>query len=470
MFNIIKSMYSNVKSQVRQGNKMSEPFECRLGVRQGECLSPFLFAMYVNDLESHLVNHSTCGADIGLLKLYLLFYADDAVIFSETRESLQSGLNSLSQYCKKWKMVLNTDKTKIVIFRKGGRLAQADKWYYEGAEIEVVKSFKYLGLLFTAGGSFAETQKTLAGQAMKAVFRVKQFMSKFTNMPPRLWLHLFDVFVAPILNYAAELWGFHTAQDIERVHTKYCKNILHIRWNSMNALVYGELGRTDMRVVRLGLIINYWLKILQMPGTRYVKKVYCKLKEQSDATNVINWASLVKDLICNLGFAQAWYEQSVGDVGSFKNLVKQRLHDQFVQHWDSLIRDSSRGCFFSAISSSLEYSNYLDVVKVPKYRVALSRLRLCSHTLASETGRWHEPPLPYADRYCPFCGIYEDEYHMVMVCPAYEDLRKQLLPKYYWKRPSMVKCVELFKKESIIVKLAKYVYMAFSIRTEAMRE
>ena len=50
MLNIIKSIYSSVKSRVKHDNTLSEPFTCNIGVRQGECLSPFLFAMYVNDL------------------------------------------------------------------------------------------------------------------------------------------------------------------------------------------------------------------------------------------------------------------------------------------------------------------------------------------------------------------------------------------------------------------------------------
>ncbi len=43
------SIYHNVKTKVKYNNQLSDEFSCSLGVRQGECLSPFLFAMYVND-------------------------------------------------------------------------------------------------------------------------------------------------------------------------------------------------------------------------------------------------------------------------------------------------------------------------------------------------------------------------------------------------------------------------------------
>ena len=51
ILNVIRGMYSSVKSRVKYQNELSSEFECYLGVRQGECLSPFLFSMYINDIE-----------------------------------------------------------------------------------------------------------------------------------------------------------------------------------------------------------------------------------------------------------------------------------------------------------------------------------------------------------------------------------------------------------------------------------
>ena len=47
IFNILHSMYENIKTTVFCDSEKSEPFYCQLGVRQGECLSPFLFAIHV---------------------------------------------------------------------------------------------------------------------------------------------------------------------------------------------------------------------------------------------------------------------------------------------------------------------------------------------------------------------------------------------------------------------------------------
>ena len=48
-------MYGSVKAMVKYNNSLSDDFECYLGVRQGEYLSPFLFSMYLNDIEETFV-------------------------------------------------------------------------------------------------------------------------------------------------------------------------------------------------------------------------------------------------------------------------------------------------------------------------------------------------------------------------------------------------------------------------------
>ncbi len=136
IMNIIKSMYSNVKSRVKHCNVLSDEFSCRMGVRQGDCLSPFLFSMFVNDLESEFEINGMEGIDIGMIKLFILLYADDIVIFAESEHGMQTGLNILSQYCDKWKLKVNTAKTKILIFRKGGMLPRHLEFHYGNTVIE----------------------------------------------------------------------------------------------------------------------------------------------------------------------------------------------------------------------------------------------------------------------------------------------------------------------------------------------
>ena len=148
ILNIIMSMYQNVKSIVKFNNEKSKDFVCHTGVRQVEWLSPFLFSMFINDLEEELILKNIEGLDFDYFKLFLLMYADDIVLFSETADGLQNGLNCMNQYCQKWKGTVNIQKTKVMVFRKGGTLRRNTRFYYGEHEIEIVNKFAYLGIVF----------------------------------------------------------------------------------------------------------------------------------------------------------------------------------------------------------------------------------------------------------------------------------------------------------------------------------
>ena len=95
ILNIIKSFYLQLKSSVKCNTTISDTFLCTLGVAQGDYLSPFLFTMYINDLEETLMLKGHLCIDIHMLKLYVLLYPDDIVLMSETAEDLQNALNIL---------------------------------------------------------------------------------------------------------------------------------------------------------------------------------------------------------------------------------------------------------------------------------------------------------------------------------------------------------------------------------------
>ena len=191
MLNIM-SMYSNVKSQVKHNSTISDAFFSNICVRQGECLSPFWFFIYRNDLEEEITSNRANGVDIGMMKLFLLLYADDIVLFANTPDELQHLLDILQDHCARNRLTVNTSKTKVVIFRKGGRIPIDLTFKYNGDETEIVSKFSYLGIVFTSGGSCHETQKTVAGQSLKAIFAMNKYLHKFTYLKPSHVLDLFD--------------------------------------------------------------------------------------------------------------------------------------------------------------------------------------------------------------------------------------------------------------------------------------
>jgi len=120
VLSVLRSMYSEVKLCVKHLGTLSNFFNSNIGLFQGEITSPICLSFFLNDIEMHLQENIDAGINIDQIAIFLLLFADDAVLVSESKDGLQNSLNSLYSYCQKWNLTVNIEKTKVMIFRKGG--------------------------------------------------------------------------------------------------------------------------------------------------------------------------------------------------------------------------------------------------------------------------------------------------------------------------------------------------------------
>ena len=234
--NIIKSMYSKMKLNVRNENE-NQCFMSNCGLLQGESTSPLLFALFVSDL-NEVYSDTHMGINIVDTIIDMLMFADDTVIFSETKEGLQKSLDKLWNYCTKWGLTVNTSKTKVVVFRKGGRLKENDRWMYGENILDNVSSFKYLGCVISSRGSFSQCIDDLAKSGQRALFGLKQCFGRFPEMLPHMQLNLFKSLVSPILSYGSEIWGASKADQVDKTYSSFFKSILCVKSSTPSCVVY----------------------------------------------------------------------------------------------------------------------------------------------------------------------------------------------------------------------------------------
>jgi hypothetical protein len=115
-------------------------------------------------MESYFLSEGCTGVSLdnetydSMFNILMLLYADDTVLLANTPESLQKSLDVLSDYCAEWKLKVNVDKTKIIVFSKV-KSRNVYSFSYQGKPVEVVEDFRYLGVLFNFNGSFVKYKK-----------------------------------------------------------------------------------------------------------------------------------------------------------------------------------------------------------------------------------------------------------------------------------------------------------------------
>ena len=354
--NIFKNMYSKMKLSLDCDLERRE-FSSNVGLLQGESTSPLLFSFFVNDLENGLSDESV-GVNVVNILIKLLMFADDMAIFSTTIEGLQNGINNLSDYCRKWGLTVNILKTKIVVFRKGGKIGDKEKWYFRGKIIEVVPTFKYVGCLLSSSGSYSHCITDLIVSARRALFALKRYINSYSEILPNTQLQLFSSKVSPILNYGSEVWGLRRADPIETFHLAFLKSLLGVKASTPNCFVYGELGVYPLQIERKLRVIKYWLKIIrEVNGNEnYVQKVYRELVVLNEIYPTrVTWVSQVKSLLGQTGFGYVWLNQVVDDENYFLRTFKQRLYDMYLQDWSAQVQSTSDNRLFKTIKYIFEF-------------------------------------------------------------------------------------------------------------------
>ena len=102
------------------------------GVRQGGVLSPYLFAVYINDLIGEL-RDSGYEIHVGSLFVGCLFYADDIVLLFPSCYGLQKLINVCEHFASTWDIKFNPAKSQLITF--GGKTPHDNKMYISGTAI-----------------------------------------------------------------------------------------------------------------------------------------------------------------------------------------------------------------------------------------------------------------------------------------------------------------------------------------------
>ena len=140
-------------------------------------------------------------------------------------------------------MKVNTEKTKIVVFKRGGCLSRKEKWYYEGKQLEVVNGFTYVGVYFTNRLSLYKMADAVATKAKRVLNYIFSSFYELSCIPVNTFFKVFDSKISSVLLYGSEIWGLQYMHCIENVHVQACKRLLGLSSTSCNDAVMSDLGR-----------------------------------------------------------------------------------------------------------------------------------------------------------------------------------------------------------------------------------
>ena len=248
LLDILVTWYDGLQCRVKWDGHLGDWFSISAGVRQGGVLSPDFYNIYVNNLIC-ILKSSGIGCYMSNTFAAALFYADDICILAPSLKGLQKLLDLCRNYCTEWDICLNPKKTKNMYF--GKRTELKTKLSIDGAEIDWVTEWKYLGVVLKSGPTFGcsvvEKVKSFY-RALNSILRVEG------RSDDKVLLRLVEAHCIPILTYAIEVT--YVADEDER-------RSLRVAYNSVFRQIYGYRLRDSVTDKQHSLGRLTWEELIQ---------------------------------------------------------------------------------------------------------------------------------------------------------------------------------------------------------------
>ena len=454
---VIMDMFKKSTISLKLTQGLTPEFSSDTGVKQGCVISPTLFNLFLNDLPKAISGNDTDPIYMNEKALNCLMYADDIALISKSKEGLQTTLDRLSEYCNTWHLTINTNKTKIVIFNKTGRVINNVKFFINNSEIEIVKEMKYLGIIFNNNCTYNSATENLKGKALKALFKLYK---SFGNIPPSVKMakHLFDAMVKPILLYNAEIWGstvinyfkvldngcdkskLYLNSNFEKMHLKWCKYVLGVHSKSTNIAVLAELGRYPLTSEVILNLVKFWHRMCINTEDNPLQGSF-KENTKMLGHNKTCYLSTVKNILHKLNLDFIFENPDKFKIRFIKKTVSEKLKllfdNQFTADLYNDKRQNDNGNklrTFRKYKNVIEEEKYLALVNNWNARRNITKMRISAHNLPIEAGRHkRNGKVPINERVCDLCNtkVIGDEFHIIMKCPVLRNARSKFVDKLH---------------------------------------
>ena len=337
-----------------------------MGLQQGSVLSPALFSLFINNIEKYLDGG---GVRIEHVLIKLLAYADDIVLLATEPQSLQYMINSFYNYTRTWNLNINLQKSKIIVFSKGGKLAKKEKWFLDGNKIEIVNYYKYLGLGITPKIVFNKHLKEKLEKSKNALNSVWQEFMNNNCINLKSKQSVFNSVCRSTMCYGAEIWGGKTYAEVDMLLTFFIKKLMKVPKFTPNYFVYLENNLYPLFLHTLKLPHNYLIKVLGMPHGRLpnilariiIQKEIFWYKDIIDLANNYNI-----NLILGVNNLDKWKETLFQFRKQIKIILNVNFHEQ---------RMKSKHSIYSILNFNLGKNNYLTKLANLNYIRYIYRIR-----------------------------------------------------------------------------------------------
>ena len=197
-----------------------------------------------------------------------MFFADDFVGISDSKDSLQKLLDVEYSYCSKWRLPANVSKSAVMVFSKD---VVNGCWKWGEYSLPIVSSYSYLG----RNGVWDMHIRKLLDNGRKRINQLYKVISN-RNINLSAHRHLLLSVIRPSIEYGSEVWEGNKSQAscLDSIILDGAKRILGRSSKICNEAVRGDMGLDTLQSHRNRAKLKWWYKLATLPEDRYPKQLF----------------------------------------------------------------------------------------------------------------------------------------------------------------------------------------------------
>jgi len=286
--------------------------------------------------------------------------------------------------------------------------------------IDVVDSYKYLGIILDQHLTYETVATTLAESGQRALGAVIAKYKKIHGLGYQTYSKLFHACVAPVLDYCSGVWGYKAFGKIDTVQHRAIRVYLGVHNFAPNAAITADMGWSPSQNRRKIEMLRLWNRLIEMNDNRLTKHIF----QWDYLINKNNWCNDVCNILTEIG---------CNDVFNLKlpvntSLALSKLLDKHCTNWSDKVKTFSKLRTYIEIKQDFRVEPYVLKPMSTRLRSILARFRCGILPLEIETRRF-QPDLNRRREICKICkeNVLEDEIHFFFKCNKYNNVRNLFL-------------------------------------------
>ena len=427
-----RNTYKNTECKLKQDGKLSRTIMEFTGNRQGHVKAAGHFKVYINPcLEA--VNRADLGFRIGPITVNVVCCADDTYIMSGSPSALQSAINIVNHYAKRYRVIFNANKTKIIVCG-----SKVDMDYYQAVspwslgkeKICVATDNEHLGLIVSGWNEEQKNADNNINQCRRSIFGLLGPAFSFKcKLSPSVQLHLWRLYSLPVLRSGLAALPIRPSvlKSLQTFHHKILRGFLKLSRTSPIPSLYFLSGELPIEASLHLDLLSLFFNILFNPQTKVFEIVkYILMMSDSKSTT---WSAHLR-LICikyNLPDPLMLMQNPAPSKSYWKMLTTTKITIHHEVELRQKAENNSKMKYLNVRLLGLSgkphpiISNITDSRDVPKLRTHLKFLTediLTYERLSKDQG---------TDPHCRLClAPVESTEHLLTICRGTADVRERL--------------------------------------------